>query len=240
MLAEDLAAILTLVVLECLLSADNVLVLAVMVQDLKPPWQSRALLYGMGGAFAFRAGALLGANWLMTTWWLQAIGAVYLGYLTFAYFARGKSEPHQPRNPAAVVGFWRTIATVELVDAAFAVDSVVVAIGLSRKLWVVYTGAALGIVGMRIATTLAVGLLRRFPELEGAAYVMVGWIGVKLLFSSWELFARHVLTRSDIGGGLPGWLFWTGMATIGLGATAFICWRHGTRSGHTGRKDRAE
>ncbi len=221
---EDIAAILTLVVLEWLLSADNILVLAVTVQHLKPRWRSRALLYGMGGALAFRAVGLLAAKRLMESWWLQAAGAAYLGYLALAYLARGQSPPHRPRKAASAMDFWRTTAAVELVDAAFAVDSIVVAIGVSRKLWVVYTGAALGIVGMRVATTLAVRLLRSFPELEGAAYVMVGWIGIKLALSSWQMFAQAVLAWPGAGPPLPEWLFWAGMAIIGL-AAALASWR---------------
>ena len=53
---SDLASIAALVVLEALLSADNALVLAIMVRHLPKDEQKKALLYGLGGAFVFRNG----------------------------------------------------------------------------------------------------------------------------------------------------------------------------------------
>ena len=50
---------LTLVILEGLLSGDNALVLAVMVRHLPREQQKRALRYGIWGAFGFRAIAVL-------------------------------------------------------------------------------------------------------------------------------------------------------------------------------------
>ena len=46
--------VLWLVFLEGLLSADNALVLAMMVRHLPKPEQKRALRYGIWGAFVFR------------------------------------------------------------------------------------------------------------------------------------------------------------------------------------------
>ncbi len=55
----------TLVVLEGLLSADNALVLAVMVRHLPTGQQKRALRYGIIGAFGFRLIAVVFASALL-------------------------------------------------------------------------------------------------------------------------------------------------------------------------------
>ncbi|MBP1603904.1 MAG: alx, partial [Acidobacteria bacterium] len=52
---SDLLTIGLLVVLEGLLSADNAMVLAVLVLGLPPDRRKKALRYGIAGAFAFRA-----------------------------------------------------------------------------------------------------------------------------------------------------------------------------------------
>ena len=52
--SSDFATIGVLVVLEGLLSADNALVLAVMILGLPRGEQKKALRYGLVGAFAFR------------------------------------------------------------------------------------------------------------------------------------------------------------------------------------------
>ena len=60
--------VLTLVILEGLLSGDNALVLAVMVRHLPREQQKRALRYGIWGAFGFRAIAVLLSSVLLKFW----------------------------------------------------------------------------------------------------------------------------------------------------------------------------
>src|SRR5262245_4318761 len=60
--------IFTLVFLEGLLSADNALVLAVMVRHLAREEQRRALRYGIWGAFGFRLIAVLLSAVLLHFW----------------------------------------------------------------------------------------------------------------------------------------------------------------------------
>ena len=81
-----LVAVLTLVLLEGLLSADNALVLAVMVRHLPKHQQTRALRYGIWGAFVFRLIAVVFAYQLIQFWFLKVIGGAYLIYLTLKHF----------------------------------------------------------------------------------------------------------------------------------------------------------
>src|SRR5579875_407921 len=118
------------------------------------------------GDLAFRALALLAAKWLLESWWLQALGAAYMVYVVLHHFVKGEPEQRHVSTTTKSKGFWRT-------TLAFEVDSILVAVALSRKLWVIYTAAVLGIVGIRVATTFVIKLLSRFPMLEDAAYFMV-------------------------------------------------------------------
>ena len=58
LIIEYAVVLLLLVVLEGLLSADNALVLAVMVKHLPEQAQKKALFYGLVGAFVLRFAAL--------------------------------------------------------------------------------------------------------------------------------------------------------------------------------------
>ena len=62
MRASDLVTIALLVALEGLLSADNAMVLAVLVLGLPKEQQQRRLRYGIIGAFVFRSIATLLAS----------------------------------------------------------------------------------------------------------------------------------------------------------------------------------
>ncbi len=78
---SDLVTIALLIALEGLLSADNAMVLAVLVLGLPKNEQKKALRYGIIGAFFFRSIAVLLAVYLIRLGWVKLAGA---GYLLFA------------------------------------------------------------------------------------------------------------------------------------------------------------
>src|SRR5919107_1249147 len=84
--ASDFLTIALLVLLEGLLSADNALVLAILVLGLPRRQQKQALRYGILGAFVFRILATLLAVHLLAVSWVKLVGALYLLYLSWAHF----------------------------------------------------------------------------------------------------------------------------------------------------------
>lgn len=221
---SDLASVLALILLEGLLSADNALVLAIMVRHLKKDEQQRALLYGLGGAFAFRLVAILFASKVLEFWFLQAIGAAYLLYLPIKHFiASAKKDEHGDDAKRKNQGFWATVIAVELTDIAFAIDSVLAGIAFvnnqQEKIWVVYLGAMVGIILLRLAAGFLVKILEKYPSLDHVAYVLVGWVGVKLAFLAGHTF-EHV-SPNALPFDIPEMskpVFWTvllGIASIG-------------------------
>jgi len=174
------------VLLEGLLSADNALVLAILVLGLPRGDQRKALRYGILGAFAFRILATLLAVHLLQVAWVKLIGAVYLLYLVWGhFFGSGDAEQRRSIKPArAAMGlsaFWATVVKVELTDIVFAVDSILVAVAMSPKTWVIISGGLLGIITMRLVIGKLLSLVRRYPALVDGAFVIIGWVGLKLL-----------------------------------------------------------
>ena len=180
----------TLVILEGILSADNALVLAVMVKHLPEKQQKRALKYGLLGAYAFRFIAIGLGTLIISLWWIKAIGAVYLGYLVFKHFV---SKEDESAVESVAKGFWMTVLSVELMDIAFSVDSVLAAFGISEQIWVLFAGAVLGILAMRFVAGLFLKLLAMFPSMEHAAYVIIGFISVKMLLSLVHIHISHTI-----------------------------------------------
>jgi predicted tellurium resistance membrane protein TerC len=84
--ASDFLTVALLVALEGLLSADNAMVLAVLVLGLPKREQHKALRYGIIGAFAFRTIATLLAVYLIRLGWVKLAGAAYLLYLAVKHF----------------------------------------------------------------------------------------------------------------------------------------------------------
>jgi predicted tellurium resistance membrane protein TerC len=69
---------------------------------------------------------------------------------------------------------------VELVNLAFSIDSILVAVAMSPKFWVILTGGLLGIIAMRVVVGQLLAIVRRYPSLVDGAFVIIAWIGIKL------------------------------------------------------------
>lgn len=212
LLMEYLWVLVILIGLEGLLAADNALVLAIMVKHLPEKQRKKALFYGLAGAFILRFGSLFIISFLVDVWQVQALGALYLLgisgknlYDKFANKDSGKEEQAKPEKAGS--GFWMTVVKVEFADLAFAVDSILAAVALAVALpptgWpeigsldgaqftVVFAGGMIGLIIMRFAANIFVELLNKRPGLEVAAFLIVGWVGVKL--------SLIVLAHDDIG-----------------------------------------
>jgi YkoY family integral membrane protein len=184
--ASDLVTIALLVALEGLLSADNAMVLAVLVLGLPPAQRQKALRYGIVGAFVFRGVATLLAVYLIALAWVKLAGAAYLLYLAIHHFIQhGGSEARRtPPKATPMLGltaFWATVVKVELTDIVFAIDSILVAVAMSSKVWVVLTGGILGIVMMRLVIGQLLAIVQRYPPLVDGAFIIIAWVGIKLI-----------------------------------------------------------
>jgi len=183
---SDLITVGLLVALEGLLSADNAMVLAVLVLGLPKREQRKALRYGIVGAFAFRVIAILLAVWLKEVQVVMLIGAAYLLYLPYDHFtghedAAARRKPKPARSFLGMSPFWSTVVKVELTDIVFAIDSILVAVALSDKTWVIITGGILGVIAMRLVIGQLLALVNRYPVLVDGAFVIIAWVGIKLV-----------------------------------------------------------
>lgn len=183
---SDLVTIGLLIALEGLLSADNAMVLAILVLGLPKSQQKKALRYGMLGAFFFRGVATLLAAYMIQLGWVKLVGAAYLLYLVYRHFAGGGDGEDRRAAPRAqpwlgLNAFWGTVVKVELTDIVFAIDSILVAVAMSPKRWVILTGGILGIAMMRLVIGKLLALVERYPVLVDGAFVIIAWVGAKLL-----------------------------------------------------------
>lgn len=198
-LLEYAWVLLVLIFLEGLLAADNAVVMAVMVKHLPKEQQKKALFYGLFGAFVFRFAALFLITILAKYWQIQALGAAYLLFISIKHLYDNhfkKEEEDDGLTEKKGSGFWMTVLKVELADIAFAIDSMLAAVAIAITLphigttdigginagpfAVMFLGGFVGLVIMRFAAQWFVKLLNDYPTLETGAFLIVGWVGVKL------------------------------------------------------------
>lgn len=218
---HDIFVVLVLIGLEALLSVDNCVVLTVMVQHLPDRTRRKALLYGIGGAFLFRLVFVLLATTMMRYWWIQALGAAYLFYITLKHFRSSpESTLHMQKRTLL-----QTIVAVELTDVCFAGDSVMAGVALVKaapeKLWSVYLGGILGILLLRLTISVLGRVVDRWPRLIDVGYCFVSWVGMRLLLVAMERLFQEKGSPLLIAS-MPDSVFWGGMATIATLGTIYV------------------
>jgi len=189
----DLIIIIQLIILEGLLSFDNALALAALVsRRLKDPHeQQKALTWGIWGAYIFRTLIIFIGVWLMAHEWVKALAGLYLIQLGGRELLTKKEHFEEEAAESVKTSrgwfkriqlppLWSTIIAVELMDIMFSIDSIAAALALSDKVWVLVTGAVLGILMMRIAAKAFVQLIHRFPILEKTAFLLVFIAGINV------------------------------------------------------------
>lgn len=192
-LVEAIPIIISLIIIEGLLSVDNALAIAAMASHLPDKQKYQALRWGIIGAYAFRALALAFAAFIINNPWLKIIGAAYLIHLMASFFAEklkeadDADEDGSPESEGTIAasmsakGFWATVVSIELMDLSLSVDNVVAAVAMSPKLWVVCTGVFIGILALRFVAGACIKLIERFPILESTAFLLIGYVGFILI-----------------------------------------------------------
>lgn len=188
----------SLVIIEGLLSADNALVLAVLVKHLPDKQRKKALMYGMFGAYFFRFLFIGIGVYLVKFWFIKVLGAAYLAWIVIQHFRSkgGDEEGGKQFNKNSwltrTIGiFWSTVVSVELMDIAFSVDSILAAFAISDKVWVLLVGGMLGILMMRTVAGVFLTLIERVPELENTAFILIGIISAKMFASVLGFHLSH-------------------------------------------------
>lgn len=181
----------TLIILEGLLSADNALVLAMMVKHLPEEQRRKALFYGIIGAYFFRFLIIgLGLS-IIHIGWIKIVCGHYLLFLVLQNLFQKNDDDDDVGTKK--MGFWKTVLTVELVDITFSFDSVLAAFGVSNQEWVLLLGGILGILMMRGVARVFLALIDRVPELETTAFVLIGVIGLKMIGSAFGFHMEDIL-----------------------------------------------
>ena len=186
-LLEALPIIVSLIVIEGLLSVDNALAIAAMANHLPGRQKLLALRLGILGAYAFRGVVLLMVGWIAQNLWLNLFGAAYLIYLMCSPLTQAEHED-EAQSRRKKPGLLMTVLQIEIMDLSLSIDNVVAAVALaplapdgSKKMWVVYAGVFIGILALRLLAGYCIGLLQRFPILAKTAFILVGYVGFILL-----------------------------------------------------------
>lgn len=176
-----ISTILSITVLELMLSVDNALVNASLAEELHPRLQKKAIYVGIAIGALFRIICLFLASIIIENPVIKIIGGLYLIWLAYDHFFRSKKiEKELRKHPR----FGKVIAQIAVADLVFSIDNVVGAVGISSHFSYVVLGVSIGIITMIFVTPIMLTLMKKFPTLIKTAYGIIAYVGFAILFES--------------------------------------------------------
>lgn len=182
MLETYLSVILSLFIVEVLLSVDNALVNATLAESLPEEKRRKAIRIGILLGALFRVVALLLASFIIQNVWLKILGGLYLIYLMISHL--GKPIDEEGKTIVAKPTFAGVIAQIALADLVFSIDNIISAVSFSENIYLVMIGVGIGIVSMLFITPILSKLIEKYKGMPQAAYAIVGLIGVVLILET--------------------------------------------------------
>ncbi len=175
-----------LILLEAVLSADNAIALAAIVQGLHDPkLEQQALTWGLAVAFILRILLILTATWVLQFPVVSIAGGLYLLWLAGNYVrTRGKAATDSAQTLTPAESIWQVIPTLALTDLAFSLDSITTAIAVAEETWLVLLGGVIGIIALRFLAGLFIRWLEIYTHLQDAGYMTVVLVGIRLLIKA--------------------------------------------------------
>jgi len=189
------------------LSFDNLFVFVIILSRLKIEEKSKqlALLFGILIALIFRIIAItLGAAAIKQFEWIFFIFGAFLIYTALHLYLESSHEKDEEEKESKLISYLSakgvkpfTIALIALgaTDILFALDSIPAIFGLTENVYVVVTANVFALMGLRQLYFLIGGLMQRLIYIGKGLSVILGFIGVKLLFH-----AFHAVDIHKIGG----------------------------------------
>lgn len=195
-------SLLTLTALEIVLGIDNVIFISILAGKLPREQQARARKTGLMLALVTRILLLCSISWVMgltrVLFTLPVLHAEITGksliLLAGGLFLIGKSvvEIHEKLEGAdghatsnlSKVSFQAVIIQILLLDIVFSLDSVITAVGMANRLWVMITAVIIAL-GVMLAFAGAISdFVNRHPTLKMLALSFLILIGVMLVGDS--------------------------------------------------------
>lgn len=171
-------AILSIVIIDLVLSGDNALVIAMATRSLPPAERRRAILLGAGGAIALRVICTALVAVLLGIPLLQAAGGLLLLWIAYKLVRRRKQE-HKAREGSTL---GEAVRTIMLADAVMSLDNMLAVGGAAHgNIALLLFGLALSMPIIVFASGLIVALLHRLPWLLYVGAAILVYTAARLL-----------------------------------------------------------
>lgn len=179
MISTYFSIIVSLFIIEVLLSVDNALVNATLAESLPEEKRKKAIRIGIILGAVGRVAALLVASFIIQNVWLKVLGGAYLIYLAISHL--GKPVDEEGHDIVPKTTYRGVIIQIAIADLVFSIDNVISAVSFSSNIIIVMLGVLIGVVSMLFITPLLSKLIHKYKGMPAAAYAIVGFVGLALV-----------------------------------------------------------
>jgi len=205
--AEGLVSLVSLTVMEIVLGIDNVLLVAILSQKVRPAHRGRVRKLGIGLALLLRIGLLFALSWLMGLTRplftvmehefsgrdiVLLVGGLFLIYkATHELYDRIEltEEEGDGNDAARPAGSIATVLQILALDVVFSLDSVITAVGMARALVVMIAAMIIAVGVMLVFSGVVAEFVTRHPSMKILALAFLLLIGVLLTA---DAFGHHI------------------------------------------------
>ncbi|OGT30086.1 MAG: hypothetical protein A3E87_09865 [Gammaproteobacteria bacterium RIFCSPHIGHO2_12_FULL_35_23] len=199
---DIVVSLITLTILEVVLGIDNLVFIAIISQRLPKPIQSRARKVGLTLAWVTRLILLASAVWITKLIFplfsifnmTFSIRDLFLILGGLFLLAKSTEEIHIEIEPKTEIkktskgpsGFMMIVTQIAILDVIFSLDSVLTAIGLTQRYWLMAVAITIAIVTMVFASEPLSRFIARHPTVKMLALSFLILIGMVLIADGFE------------------------------------------------------
>ena len=191
------------------LSFDNLFVFVIILTKLKisKERQQLALLIGILFALVLRVIAIsVGAKVIEEFQQVFFLFGAFLIYTAISLFRESSEGEHEEKeskivsylSKRGIKPFTIALITLGATDLIFALDSIPAIFGLTQNVYIVITANIFALMGLRQLYFLIGGLMQRLVHIGKGLSVVLGFIGVKLIFHAFHGIEIHMVGAFQI------------------------------------------
>jgi YjbE family integral membrane protein len=185
---ESLSAVISIIIIDLVLSGDNAVVIGMAARTLSPENRRKAIIFGGAGAIGLRIFFTALATVLLGIPGLQAAGGLLLFYVAYKLIRPQHEDSHETVKAAGSLR--EAVQTIILADVVMSLDNILAVGGAAHgRLELLIFGLLLSIPIILFGSELVARLLARFPALL--------YVGVYVLVHAAVAMILHDPTMPD-------------------------------------------
>ncbi len=178
MLETTLIGLLSIILIDLVLSGDNAVVIGMAVRDLPGQLRKQAILVGTLGAIGLRVTFTILAALLLEVPYLRTVGGFSLFWIAAKLISGGEEEA----QVSSAASFWQAVTLIIVADFTLSLDNILAVAGAANgHLGLLTFGLFLSIPILMLGSAAIAVLLNRWPWLNWVGALIIVWAGAQLI-----------------------------------------------------------